>query len=211
MRVRREGLDLAPRAHMAERHGSRAWVQTRGALRAAAHGVGRAAAPSSAVPILKAAWPHVVAVHGAHAAPPVAIQLRLHLPQPTHRLVEIDQEDRQGRPTRVVGRPSWRVHHASRGAMWSTWRRHKGARGIYSGICEMTWLITKKGVKSRLPGRILENGPRYLVSHKAGPGYLDLQSRGPGPDYLFTWQPGMFFCTGSVRLTWYTCNMGSSE
>ena len=114
MRVRREGLDLAPRAHVAERHGSRAWVQTRGALRAAAHGVGRAAAPSSAVPILKAAWPHVVAVHGAHAAPPVAIQLRLHLPQPTHRLVEIDQEDRQGRPTRVVWRPSWRVHHALR-------------------------------------------------------------------------------------------------
>lgn len=146
MRVRREGLDLAPRAHMAERHGSRAWVQTRGALRAAAHGVGRAAAPSSAVPILKAAWPHVVAVHGAHAAPPVAIQLRLHLPQPTHRLVEIDQEDRQGRPTRVVGRP--RAHHALRvvevyrcsllveacscscvAARGATWRRHKSARG----------------------------------------------------------------------------------
>ena len=120
MRVRRGGEGeeggprLAPHAHVAERHGSRARVQARGALRAAADGVGRAAAPSSAVPILKAAWPHIVAVHSAHASPPVAIQLRLHLLQPTHRLVEIDQEDRQGRPACVVERPSWRVHHALR-------------------------------------------------------------------------------------------------
>ena len=34
--------------------------------------------------------------------------------------------------------------------------------------------VTKCRVKTRLPGQILENGPGYLVSHKAGPGYLDL-------------------------------------
>ena len=50
------------------------------------------------------------------------------------------------------------------------------------------------GVKTRLPGQILENGPGYLVSHKAGPGYLDLQSR--GPDYL-----GCSFALGQVPWT----------
>ena len=48
-------------------------------------------------------------------------------------------------------------------------------------------------MKTRLPGQILENGPGYLVSHKAGPGYLDLQNC--GPDYL-----GRSFALGQI--TW---------
>ena len=84
----------------------------------------------------------------------------------------------------------------------------------------MTWRVyavcAKFGVKSRLPGRILENGPGYLVLHKVGPGYLDSQklwTRLPGKRNVRTRLPRPQFCKSGPgyladQITWSRPKVG---